>query len=71
MLALLVPCRGSLMVKALIYHPGDRWFNFFMIFEVYSRPEPGRSLAGISRNSNVAVLWYYLKTLMLILVAFE
>ena len=30
--------------------------DYFMRFEVYSRPEPGRSLAGKSRNSNVADL---------------
>ena len=63
-----VPCHGSLMVKAVVYHAGDRWFesgrshfaekrDYFMRFEVYSRPEPGRGLAGNSGNSNAADLW--------------
>ena len=49
-------------------HSGDRWFesgppvfakiaDFFMIFVIYSRPGPGRGMAGNSLNSKAAVLW--------------
>ena len=54
MLALLVPCRGSLMVKALIYHPGDRWFYFLMIFEVYSNETVNKAIKDHLLND---IIW--------------
>ena len=50
----MVPWHGSLMVKALTTHAGDRWFDpgvssfaekhdYFMILEVYCTWSPGEN----------------------------